>query len=209
MTPDSWRLIIEAVVVTIGFMGLMALAVWHIVQARQNEPDAIDSLTASNNELARRVRALERSEVTNHESLLRLQTRLELQTAYSRALAEYSRAQAGYAATLADKLRELGQDVPPAPGNPPTPPAELERPIVTPPPTGDDYQASLPAILSTLFNDEELDDLAFRIGAQPDNLKGETLTRRANSLVRWAQARGKLDRLVDVANGLRPEGGIK
>lgn len=208
MTPDEWRLIIEASVVTVGFIGLVALAAWHIVQTRDNEPGAIDSLVASNNELARRVRVLEKSEVANHESLLRLHTRLELQTAYSRALAEYSRAQANYSATLADRLRQLGQDVPPAPGNPPTPPPELEYPLTPPAVNSDNVITTLPAILASLFNNEELTALADELNVPDGTLGGETAMRRSRELVEFMRRRNRISELVATARRLRPDGGL-
>lgn len=213
MTPDSLRLVVEAVVVILGFVALVAAASYHVIQSRRAMPDAIKQLVASNSEilasnaeLSRRVRSLEQDRTRDHATLLSLHTRLEMQTTYSRELAAYSRYQAAYSATLADKLRELGQDVPPAPGNPPTPPAELLAPL--PPIEVPPLAESLPVILAALFNNEELDDLALRVGARPEDLIGSTVTRRAHSLALWARRHSKLDRLVAVARSLRPEGEI-
>lgn len=206
MDGNDVRLLVEAVVVTTGFIGLMIVAGWGVVQSRRRTPDAIEELTISNSELSRRVRSLEKDRERDHLVMLQMQTRLEIQSAYSRALADYSRQQAAYSAMLADRLRSLGQDVPPSPGNPPTPPPDL----LTPLPVGDvpPPAESLPVILAALFNNEELDDLALRSGARPEDLIGSTVSRRAHSLVLWARRHNRLDKLVAIARQLRPEGEI-
>lgn len=170
----------------------------------RREPDALEDLTASNNDLARRVRELEKDHVRDHLTLLGMQTRLEMQNSFIRAQSDYIRIQAAYSAMLAERLRALGQDVPPAPSGPPSPPPELSAPLVSPPAV--QTEDSLPVILAALFNHEELEDLAFRIGARPEDLKGETISRRAVSLVLWARRREKLDQLVRLAKVLRPDG---
>lgn len=209
MDGNDVRLLIEAVVVTAGFIGLMIVAAWGVVQSRRRTPDALEELTASNNELSRRVRTLEKDRERDHLALLRMQTRLEIQSAYSRALADYSRQQAAYSAMLADRLRSLGQDVPPSPGNPPAPPVELQEPLPAPTAAverqmGDDR--ALKTALAALFNRDELDDLAFQVGINSDAVGGDTTDARARALVAYARRHGRLEELVAAARRLRPEG---
>jgi hypothetical protein len=71
--------------------------------------------------------------------------------------------------------------------------------------------ANVPVNLSSLidriyqrFNDEELGDLARRIGIGPDDIPGETLKRRATELVEMAQRQGLTGHLIAVCKELRP-----
>lgn len=201
------RLAIELVTVIIVALGSIGL--WEYVRARREGPSAIEELTRANNALASRVRGVEQDRARDLEMLLSLQRKFEMQAAYSRTQAEYIQRQASYSEMLADRLRHLGQDVPPSPGNPPTPPPELSRPLMLRPIREEsDRTTSLPGMLARLFNNEELDDLASRVGARPEDMMGETIARRAVSLVQWAQRRDKLDALIATACDLRPNGGF-
>lgn len=208
MDGNDVRLLIEAVLVTAGFIGLIIVSAWGVVQSRRRKPSALHDLMTSNDELARRVRVLEKDRERDHLTLLRMQTRLEMQSAYSRALADYSRQQAAYSAMLADRLRALGQDVPASPGNPPAPPAELQE--ATTPTVAARQQAgddrALKIALVALFNREELDDLAFQAGIRSEDIGGETVDARALSLVKYARRHGYLAELIAAARRLRPEG---
>jgi hypothetical protein len=71
--------------------------------------------------------------------------------------------------------------------------------------------ANVPVNLSSLidriyqrFNDEELGDLARRIGIGPDDIPGETLKRRTTELVEMAQRQGLTGHLIAVCKELRP-----
>lgn len=55
------------------------------------------------------------------------------------------------------------------------------------------------------FNIEEIDDLAYRLGINPEDINGRTRSRRAVELVGHVQRRDKTDQLVDVCRALRPE----
>lgn len=209
MDGNDVRLLIEAVVVTAGFIGLMIVAAWGVVQSRRRTPDALEELTASNNELSRRVRTLEKDRERDHLALLRMQTRMEVQSGYIRVLDEHARKVGAYSAMLADRLRSLGQDVPPPPGNPPAPPVELQEPLPAPTAAverqmGDDR--ALKTALAALFNRDELDDLAFQVGINSDAVGGETTDARARALVAYARRHGRLEELVAAARRLRPEG---
>ncbi len=63
-------------------------------------------------------------------------------------------------------------------------------------------------IISALFNNEEIDDLAARCDIDPEQLEGRTRTRRAQSLVDAAARLGKSSELIAMARQLRPEGKI-
>lgn len=208
MNPSETRLVIEVALVTAAFTVALGVGLWAYVQARRNAPGAVAELSASQDELARQLRNVERDRISDRQTLLQLHTRLEIQAVYSRQQAVYIQQQAAYSAMLADRLRHLGQDVPPAPGAPPSPPPELDAPLVLRPAVNPDRENTLPEALATLFNNEELDDLALRVGARPEDLIGSTVGRRAASLVLWARRRGRFDRLVSEAQKLRPDGEI-
>jgi len=195
---DGGRLIIEAIVVTVAISAISAAAFYAYVTRRPKRSE-VSELIASNNELSRRVRSLEQDRERDHLALLRMQTRLELHNSYSRALADYSR-------MLAEKLRELGQlDIPPAP----MPPPELTEPT----PAGLSSTAivnekTLVNSISELFDIDEIDDLAFRVGIDGDELEGRVKSTRARSLVQHVKRRGMLPELIQIARLLRPEGDI-
>lgn len=195
MNPNEWRLLIEAVLVTatISFAGFLAL--YSFVLSKRNSNGMIAELLATNEDMTRRLRALERGREQDHETMLWLRSNLGLQNAYSRALADYAR-------MLADRLRALGEkDIPPAP----TPPPELEPPR---PFRMNNNDRALHTVIAALFSNEEMDDLAYRAGIEPESLEGRTRTRRAQSLVETAGRQGVTDELIALARQLRPEGGI-
>lgn len=59
-------------------------------------------------------------------------------------------------------------------------------------------------LVSRLFNDEELDDLALRAGIVSGAFGGDTQTARARELVETAFRHGRLAELVNEARRLRP-----
>jgi len=59
-------------------------------------------------------------------------------------------------------------------------------------------------LVSRLFNDEELDDLALRAGIEPGSFGGDTQNGRARELVEVAVRHGRFVELVDTARRLRP-----
>lgn len=58
------------------------------------------------------------------------------------------------------------------------------------------------------FNNEEIDDLAARVGIDPEALAGHTRMKRAQSLVEAASRNGLTDVLIATAKELRPKGNI-
>lgn len=58
------------------------------------------------------------------------------------------------------------------------------------------------------FSLREIGDLAFELGADPDEVPGETATDRARVLVTYFQDRGRLEELVALCREKRPDGGF-
>lgn len=190
MTPSETRLVIEVALVTMAFAGLMAMGLWLYVQARRNTPGAVAELSASNDDLSRRVRSLERDRERDHLLILRFQTRLEAQTNYSRALADYAQ-------MLAERLRMKGEtNIPPAP----MPPAELDRPF-----GGPDEATTLARRIQRQFSVDELNSLAFDIGVSAEEIPGQTRQARARELVELVARRGLTDDLIRRMDELRPK----
>lgn len=67
---------------------------------------------------------------------------------------------------------------------------------------------TLTAALTALFNRDEVDDLAFRLGINHEEISGETAGKRARSLVAYAKRHSMTDNLIELARQLRPEGDI-
>ena len=99
-----------------------------------------------------------------------------------------------YARRVAGMFRE-------ATGNePPAEPASSPRNMVA-------DMGRLAATIATRFSRSEIDGLAFELGID-GALTGETVNARAQSLVRVAQQRGRLLKLVELCRKERPEGGF-
>lgn len=58
--------------------------------------------------------------------------------------------------------------------------------------------------VAELFDVEEIDDLAFRLGIAPDEIEGKRRDSRARHLVQHTARRGELDDLVQLVRQLRP-----
>lgn len=59
--------------------------------------------------------------------------------------------------------------------------------------------------IATLFDADEIDDLAFRLGIPPDEIEGKRRETRARNLVLYADRRERVDELVELVRQLRPE----
>jgi hypothetical protein len=70
--------------------------------------------------------------------------------------------------------------------------------------SGQSPMMALYDLITQYFNDEELDDLAFRLNIQRGELQGATTSRRAQSLVLYCQRRGMMRRLATQCKRLRP-----
>jgi hypothetical protein len=60
--------------------------------------------------------------------------------------------------------------------------------------------------IAALFDVDELDDLAFQLHIEPDELDGKRRDTRARSLVTYCKRRDMLPELIDAARQARPEG---
>lgn len=183
MNPNEWRLLIETVVVTATMSMIGALALYSFTQGRRRTPDALKRMGTTVDYLSGRVDVLERARQRDHGEMTRLQVRV-------------AELELGVRVLVAQVIRLGG------------------TPEWTPPPSSVEQQSAQgdgqPAyvVLSALFNNEELDDLAARCDIDPESLEGRTRTRRAQSLVDLATRRGMLSELITTARELRPDGGI-
>lgn len=179
MEPSSTRLVIEAAIVTIALSTLGAASLYAFVQSRRGSPGALATMMQTVEHLSERVDELERARRRDHTTMM--QMALEIETWKT------------YAVLLAQRLRAFTEDVPAPPNAPPMPP---------PPP--DDR--TLAAVIASLFNIDEANDLAFQLGINPDEIEGDTATERAIALVRYARRRDLILELVTTARKLRPKG---
>ena len=100
-------------------------------------------------------------------------------------------------AVLTDQLKAA--EIPPA----------FTIPAVIRPKRGPEQPQALAALRGKIvdqFSLEEIDDLAFQMGVEPDELSGETKKTRARSLVSYMKDRERLEELVELLSSLRPEG---
>lgn len=130
-------------------------------------------------ELSDRVGYLERQRERDHETIMRMALEMEKWKAYARLVAA--------------RLQAFTDDVPP-------PPEESARAAVVP------EKRALTQVVAALFSRDEIDDLAFQLGINSEEIGGETRGKRARSLVDYAERHGMLDELVALAKRLRPEG---
>lgn len=175
---EDWLLILEVAAVTLAFAVIIAGSLYIIVLERRR----FFGPNAYLKELSDRVSYLERQRERDHETMMRMALELEKWKAYSRLVAA--------------RLQAFTDDVPPPP------PEETMRPSVVP-----DRQA-LTQVIAALFNRDEIDDLAFRLGINPEELGGDTRGKRVRALVEYAERRGITEELVALARRLRPDGEI-
>lgn len=181
MEPSSVRLVAEAAVVVVALSTLGAASLYAFVQARRGSPGALATMTRTVEHLSERIDELERARRRDHATMM--QMALEIETWKT------------YALLVADRLRLFTEDVPAPPS---------VRGVTAPPP--DDR--TFATVVAALFSIEEMDDLAFQSGISPDEIKGETATERARSLVRYARRHDLTMELLTTARKLRPKGEI-
>lgn len=163
--------------------------------------DVIADMTRENQEL--------RVELAGNDRAIR-ELRRELQRAELRIdrLQQHAEDAAMHSELLAARLRALGQlDIPPTPQPPPRP----DTPYSSPEPLGFASAAmsetELTQAIGTHFDIREINDLAFQLGIEPDEIEGETRPDRARALVRYMKRRKRLSELIALCRSLRPEGG--
>ena len=193
MQPDTWRLVVEAVLVTVAMVGIGFASFWAYVQARRHAPGAVQELVQLTTELSNRLTTLERDRERDY---------LERQAERQRDHAIIAKLQRRVA-DLEHGIERLGAQVVRLGGVPEweLPPAEplpvIQNPI---------DETALYRSIAALFDVDELDDLAFRLGIEPDELDGKRRDTKARSLVQYAKRRDMLPELIDIARQLRPEG---
>lgn len=99
---------------------------------------------------------------------------------------------------LSEQVRQLGG----------VPVAVMET---MPPPQPATDNRTLAMVLASLFNGDELADLALRLGIPDGRIAGETIDAKARSLVEYQRRRGvkQTDNLIKLAAELRPDGGLE
>lgn len=193
MDVVNWRLLIEAVLVMAALIGLGAASFYGVIQARRRSPDLLQRQYQLGLDLSNRVAALERERERDylerqaerqrdHAVMAKLQRRVtDLEDGVERLISQIER------------LGAVPEWV--------LPPAE---PI---PPIQDMIdETALYRSLAALFSAEEIHDLAFQIGIDPENLEGRRRDSLTRSLVMQAKSRDLLVELIDVARKLRPDG---
>lgn len=195
MEPNSYMFVFLAVAATVAFVaGVVVIAV-SIVQARArplppSEHQKLTQLIQSNDELmaisadhARELRDIQRGREQDHKAMMQLQLRIvELEIGVR---------------ILTAQLRREG----------------LIPEWVPQSATSDSQDDSLndqvlQQALAALFSMEELTDLADRLNVPDGEINGDTVTRRARTLVHYMKRRNRLDELVALARQLRPKGEI-
>lgn len=177
--------VIEAIVVILAISALGGMGFYSYATAKERSPSVVDNLNQVVEALSRRVRQLEQDSLQRYEEL--------------RAMRDQMEAWINYAQTLVARLKILDPhaDLPP-------PPARA-IPVMHPLPTDD---RALAQVITSLFNRDEVDDLAFRLGIKDGEIGGDTNGARARNLVNYAQRHGMTDSLIALARQLRPEGNI-
>lgn len=183
-TNSAWLTVAAVTLVSV----LLSVPGWWLFyrSARRVPADAYWQMEQTLGDMSRRMRDLETDRQRDHLLVLRLQGELELWKEYSRR--------------VADLLREAGHEPPPAPTVAPMPDIRPEDERAD--------QVTTQRRIAEAFNLEELNDLAFRVGFDPDELKGDTVTARSRSLVGFAKRRGRMAELIAMCRLLRPEGGF-
>jgi hypothetical protein len=193
MQPDTARLVVEAVLVTVAMVGIGFASLWEYMQARRHAPGAVQELVQLTTELSNRLTTLERDRDRDY---------LERQAERQRDHAIIAKLQRRVA-DLEHGVERLGAQVVRLGGVP-----EWELPPAEPLPVVQTVidDTALYRSIAALFDVDELDDLAFRLGIEPDELDGKRRDAHARSLVQYCKRRDLLPELIDIARQLRPEG---
>lgn len=64
--------------------------------------------------------------------------------------------------------------------------------------------AETAVLIQDHFNEEELAEVCFRLGIEPEQVKGDTMVTRPFELVRMCQRMGKMGELIGVLGEKRP-----
>ena len=171
------RLMVEIAMAVVVIVAVIAAVFYAII----NGPTALNKLNVTIGSMSDRITTLEKERERDHQAMMRIQLRL-------------AEVEIGVRILIA-QVKRMGGEPEWTPAT--EPPATVSEAI-------DDV--ALFRSVAALFNVEELDDLAFRIGIDPESIEGRRKDARARSLVTAAKQRDLLPELIDAARQLRPEG---
>lgn len=214
--PINLRLIIEAVIVTAVMIAAGVAEAHAYMVARRKSPAEVARIEAQTDERLNRYRQMQKEQQAEIDELRRdltearekLEILREEMTADHEEMAEMRVEMTEWRAGMRLVFQQMQiAGITPAWQPRERPPRENPRRRGNKPP-GSLNEEVLPIILASLFNIEELDLLAVDVGARPEDLIGQTIDRRAASLVLWARRHSRLDLLVAKTKQLRPDGGL-
>jgi hypothetical protein len=156
---------------------LIALAVGYLTWLAFGPP-ALRTMSGTMDDVTRRVRTLERQRAIDHALIIQLR--------------EQQASDARYIVLLLDGIEQLIQQLDLAKILP------VWRPPERPESLGRVSIVDLHAGIRDWFSVGEIDDLAFRLGFDPEELDGESKTARCRSLVTMAEDHDKLGELIAI-----------
>lgn len=214
--PINLRLVIEAVIVTAAMIAAGAMGGYAYMVARRKSPAEVARIEAQTDERLNRYRQTQKEQQVEIDELRRdlaearekLEILREEMTADREEMADMRVEMSEWRAGMRMVFQQMQiAGITPAWQPRERPPRENSRRRGNKPPAALNEEV-LPIILASLFNIEELDNLAVDVGARPEDLIGQTIDRRATSLVLWARRHSRLDLLVAKTKQLRPDGGL-
>lgn len=179
------EVLVVIVSLALSLPGIAALYIhWQErLKQKYENPNVYETYNKVTADLLNRVRDLENSRCADHKLILELSTRIELWKEYSRVLVVL--------------LNQLGvKDIP----APPSDEHAYDDVVIA------IDRAKLQRRIAERFNIEEINDLSFQIGIDPEQLAGEVKIQRATSLVQAAGDRDLLEELIELAQARRPRG---
>ena len=174
--------------VLVSMPGVISLGLYWRWRVNDDEihddtPTILHTLYGTVDDLSRRMREMETQRSADYKRIMELSQRVESWREYSRV--------------LVGLLKGTGViDIPPSPSD------EVGSELLS-----DVNRAELQQRIARLFNSAEIDDLAFQLGIEPDDLSGTVRVQRATSLVQSAEDIGKLIELSRLVSIRRPNGG--
>ena len=189
----------ESVLLLSGNMAfLLSMAVvsgWLIYQRlRQVSPSVVTTLEQTIADMNGQLSEMRAQQATDHLTIRQLR-------------AEIGRVDDEWRAAYTALAQEFREAVKREPRTRPPQAAPPAAPIAPTPARRDGGMAAMARRMAERFSLEEIDDLAFELGLA-DAVTGETLGRRAASLVTAANKSQVLSELVDLCRARRPEGGF-
>jgi hypothetical protein len=187
MTSDA-ALILAAIVAAVGG-AVGAASAWALARLRHEPPaiitpNAYREMEAALADMTRQQNETRAQQAADHLTMRQMATqitRLEIMVL-----------------RLSEQVRQLGG----------VPVAGME-PSLAPPAPPDNR--TLAMVLASLFNADELADLAMRLDIPDGRIAGETIDAKARALVEYQRRRGvkQTDNLIKLAAELRPDGGLE